>query len=105
MGDAGEIVMGADGAFRYTEAKSRSYLAQKIRDTAMNHERPVCLAEKMCDKDMVVFKATNKNDGRVRFISNKEWDSMEDTSDWNKGKPIREAGKKHVLYRQWTTCR
>ena len=26
MGDAGEIVMGEDGAFRYTEAKSRSVL-------------------------------------------------------------------------------
>ncbi|TWU05698.1 NfeD family protein [Stieleria varia] len=93
MGDAGEIVMGADGAFRYTEAKSRSYLAQKIRDTAMTNDRPVSLAEKMCDKDMVVFKATNKTDGRVRYISDKEWESMENTDDWDKGKPVREAGK------------
>ena len=55
IGDAGEIVMGADGAFRYTEAKSRSVLAQKARDTAQATGRPVALAEKLVDKDMVVF--------------------------------------------------
>jgi len=49
IGDAGEIVMGADGAFRYTEAKSRSVLAQKARDTARATGRPVALAEKMVD--------------------------------------------------------
>lgn len=93
MGDAGEIVMGADGAFRYTEAKSRSVLAQKVRDTAQATGRPLALAEKMTDKDMVVFRAVNKADGSVRYISDKEWESMEDTEDWKKGKPIREAGK------------
>lgn len=30
IGDAGEIVMGADGAYRYTEAKSRSVLCKKF---------------------------------------------------------------------------
>lgn len=93
MGDAGEIVMGADGAFRYTEAKSRSVLAQKVRDTAKATGRPLALAEKMTDKDMVVFRAVSKTDGTVRYISDKEWDSMEGTDNWEKGKPIREAGK------------
>lgn len=92
MGDAGEIVMGADGAFRYTEAKSRSVLAQKVRDTAKATGRPVALAEKMVDKDMVVFRATNKESGETRFFSNKEWDALEDAEAWDKGKPIREAG-------------
>ena len=93
IGDAGEIVMGADGAFRYTEAKSRSVLAQKVRDTAQATGRPLALAEKMTDKDMVVFRAVNKEDGSVRYISDKEWESMEDADQWEKGKPIREAGK------------
>lgn len=93
MGDAGEIVMGADGAFRYTEAKSRSVLAQKVRDTAQATGRPLALAEKMTDKDMVVFRAVHKTDGTVRYISDKEWESMEDTDDWEQGKPVREAGK------------
>ncbi|TWU42871.1 NfeD family protein [Novipirellula artificiosorum] len=93
MGDAGEIVMGADGAFRYTEAKSRSVLAQKVRDTAAATGRPMALAEKMTDKDMVVFKATYKEDGTVRYFSDKEWVAMEDQDEWNKGPPVREAGK------------
>ena len=95
MGDAGEIVMGADGAYRYTEAKSRSVLAQKVRDTAQATGRPIVLAEKMTDKDMVVFKATNIESGDLRYFSEKEWKSLEDEDQakWKKGKPVREAGK------------
>jgi membrane-bound serine protease (ClpP class) len=93
MGDAGEIVMGADGAFRYTEAKSRSVLAQKVRDTARATGRPVALAEKMVDKDMQVFAATHKTSGETRYISDKEWETLEDAEDWEKGKRVREAGK------------
>ena len=93
IGDSGEIVMGEDGAFRYTEAKSRSVLAQKVRDTAEATGRPIALAEKMTDKDMVVFPATHKTDGTKRYFSDKEWLSLEDADDWQRGKPIREAGK------------
>ncbi|MEM8666265.1 MAG: NfeD family protein [Planctomycetota bacterium] len=93
MGDAGEIVMGADGAFRYTEAKSRSVLAQKVRDTARATGRPIALAEKMVDKDMVVFSATNNATGESKYFSDKEWDAFDDADQWTKGKPVREAGK------------
>lgn len=93
VGDAGEIVMGADGRFRYTEAKSRSVLAQKVRDTANATGRPVALAEKMVDKDMVVFDAKNKTTGEKRYFTDKEWDSLKQVDDWEKGKPVREAGK------------
>lgn len=93
MGDAGEIVMGADGAFRYTEAKSRSVLAQKVRDTARATGRPIALAEKMVDKDMVVFEARHKTDGTTRFFSDKEWESFAESDQWERGKPIREAGE------------
>ncbi len=93
MGDAGEIVMGEDGAFRYTEAKSRSAVAQKARDTAEATGRPVVLAEKMSDKDMVVFEATHKEDGRVRYISEKEWKTLKDVDQLERGKPVSEAGK------------
>lgn len=93
IGDAGEIVMGEDGRYRYTEAKSRSVLAQKVRDTAEARGRPIALAEKLVDKDLVVFAATNRNTGEQRYISNKEWDSLENRKDWEKGNPVREAGK------------
>lgn len=93
IGDAGEIVMGEDGAFRYTEAKSRSFLAQKARDTAEATGRSVALAEKMTDKDMVVYQATNKMTGEKKVFSDKELAAMKDADEWEVGKPIREAGK------------
>ncbi|MEM6776086.1 MAG: peptidase [Planctomycetota bacterium] len=93
MGDAGEIVLGPDGAFRYTEAKSRSVLAQKVRDTAEATGRPIALAEKMTDKDMIVYHATNKVNGQKRYVSDKDIAAMEDADQWRLGKPIREAGK------------
>ncbi len=93
MGDAGEITMGKDGAYRYTNAKSRSVLAQKVRDTAEATGRPLALAEKMGDKGMIVFEATTKNDGATRYFSDKEWNSREDNDQWQRGKPIREAGE------------
>lgn len=93
IGDAGEIVMGPDGAFRYTEAKSRSALAQKVRDTARQTGKPLALAEKMVDKDLVVFEATNKTTGETTYLSDREWAALENPGDWNQGRPIREAGK------------
>jgi membrane-bound serine protease (ClpP class) len=93
IGDSGEIVMGEDGAWRYTEAKSRSVLAQKVRDTAKATGRPQALAEKLVDKDLVVFSATHRKTGERRYISDREWASMEDVDQWDQGKPVREAGK------------
>lgn len=93
IGDAGEIVMGEDGAFRYTEAKSRSVLAQKARDTARATGRPEVLAEKMVDKDMIVFSATRKSDGTTRLFSDREWASLEAPEQWERGLPVREGGK------------
>ena len=93
LGDAGVIVLGLSGEFRYAEAKSRSMVAQKARDTAKATGRSEVLAEKMTDKDMVVFIAKHKKSGETKYISDKEWETMEDTDQWNQGKPIREAGK------------
>lgn len=93
LGDAGVIVLGMSGEFRYAEAKSRSMVAQKARDTAAATGRPLALAEKMTDKDMVVFPATNKTSGEQKYFSDKEWESFEDADNWDRGKPIREAGK------------
>ena len=93
LGDAGVIVLGLNGEFQYAEAKSRSMVAQKARDTAAATGRSMVLAEKMTDKDMVVFKATHQDSGEVKYVSDKEWKTLEDADQWKKGKPIREAGK------------
>lgn len=91
IGDAGMIVMGEDSAFRYAPEKARSLLAQQLRDLATQKGRPPSLVEAMVDKDLVIFKSTRKDDGTVRYISDREWNSMEDTDDWDKGKVVREA--------------
>ena len=66
---------------------------QKVRDTAEARGRPVALAEKMVDKDLVVYSATNRNTGEVRYLSNKDLESLENRDEWEKGNPVREAGK------------
>ena len=95
--------MGEDGRFRYTEAKSRSVLAQKVRDTAEARGRPVALAEKMVDKDLVVYSATNRNTGEVRYLSNKDLESLENRDEWEKG--IQSVKSGNVLHCKWQTCR
>ena len=94
IGDAGEIVMGPDGAFRYTEAKSRSFLAQRARDAAETTGRPVALAEKLVDKDLLVHAATDP-DGETVYVTDRKWESMSeaDREGWTLGPVVREAGK------------
>jgi membrane-bound serine protease (ClpP class) len=91
IGDAGMIVMGEDSAFRYAPEKARSLLAQQLRDLAAEKGRPSSLAEAMVDKDLIVFRATHREDGTVRYVSNREWDSMDDDDRWDKGRVVREA--------------
>lgn len=91
IGDAGMIVMGEDSAFRYAPEKARSLLAQQLRDLAERRGRPASLAEAMVDKDLVISKATHREDGTVRYFSNREWDSMEDADQWERGLVVREA--------------
>ncbi len=91
IGDAGMIVMGEDSAFRYAPEKARSLLAQQLRDLADRRGRPQALAEAMVDKDLVVFKSSRKEDGEVRYLSDRDWDSLEDADDWERGVVVREA--------------
>ncbi|MEM6693012.1 MAG: peptidase, partial [Planctomycetota bacterium] len=94
MGDAGVIQLGLLGV-EYAEEKFRTPVAQKARDLAKAHGRPESLAEKMVDKDLVVYRSTNKETGEVRYLSNREWESLSDdeAAELEKGKPVREAGE------------
>ncbi len=92
IGDAGMIMMGENAAYRYVPEKERSYLAQRVRMIASKAGRPPSLAEAMVDKDLIIFKAVQKTDGKVDYFSEREWNSMENTDRWEKGKQILEAG-------------
>jgi len=94
FGDAGMIMVGADAQFRYVPEKERSYLAQRVRTIAEKAGRPPSLAEAMVDKDLIVFKAVRKDDGNIAYFSEREWASMEDKDQWEKGLPVREAGNR-----------
>ena len=94
IGDAGMIMMGEDAQFRYVPEKERSYLAQRVRTIAEKSGRPPSLAEAMLDKDLVVFKAVRKDTGKVSYFSEREWTSMENKDQWEKGLPVREAGNR-----------
>lgn len=91
IGDAGMIVIGEDSAFRYAPEKARSLLAQQLRDLAEKHDRPAALIEAMVDKDLVVTRATHKENGESRYLSNRDWDSFEEADEWEKGPVVREA--------------
>lgn len=91
IGDAGMIVMGEDSAFRYAPEKARSLLAQQLRDLAEKHNRPPALIEAMVDKDLVVTRATRLEDGEVSYFSNRDWDSLDGSEQWEKGPVVREA--------------
>jgi len=91
IGDAGMIVMGEDSAFRYAPEKARSLLAQQLRDLADKHGRPRALVEAMVDKDLIVTRATRTEDGEVRYLSNRDWDSFDEADEWEQGPVVREA--------------
>ncbi|MGV3486649.1 MAG: NfeD family protein [Planctomycetaceae bacterium] len=97
IGDAGMITMGKDAAFRYVPEKERSYLAQRVRTIAEKSGRPPSLAEAMVDKDMLVYKATHKVDGSVRYFNEREWKTREDADQWQRGKEVHEAGDRTFL--------
>ncbi len=91
IGDAGMIIMGEDSAFRYAPEKARSLLAQQLRDLAEKHGRPTALVEAMIDKDLIVTRATRTEDGEVRYLSNRDWDALDNREQWEKGPVVREA--------------
>lgn len=91
IGDIGVIFMGADGAFRYAPEKARSVLAQQLRSLAEQHGRPPALAEAMVDKELVIYRVTRQADDQIRYMSNREWDALEQPEQWDRGPPVREA--------------
>lgn len=97
LGDAGEIMMDADNAFRYVPEKERSVLASQIRDLADAKGRPPALAEAMVNMDLVVYRVRNKETGETWFMSDAEIASSDNPDQWEKGPPVHESREKHFL--------
>lgn len=97
LGDAGEIMLGEDNAFRYVPEKERSPLIRLVRDLAEATGRPPALAEAMVDMDLVVFHVRNRTTGQETFLSDKEIAASDDPQQWEKIKPVFESREKQFL--------
>lgn len=97
LGDVGVIVGGPFSAFQYVEEKERSPVVSMIRTLAESKGRPAALAEAMVDKDITVFSATHREDGRTAYFTNQEWDSLPTQDQWEQGRPILEAREDNFL--------
>jgi membrane-bound serine protease (ClpP class) len=97
LGDAGQIMLAADNAFRYVPEKERSVLARHLRDLAMAKGRSPALAEAMVDMDLIVYEVKNIETGDLRFLSEAEIRSLDDPRKWEKVKLVHESREKHFL--------
>lgn len=97
MGDVGVIVGGMFSPFQYVEEKQRSPVVASIRTIAAANGRPAALAEAMVDKDVTVYSATHQEEGRRAYFTDKEWESLADADQWERGPPVFEARADNFL--------
>jgi membrane-bound serine protease (ClpP class) len=93
IGDAGPIYQDENFFFRHAEEKVRSDLVQVVRSLAEAKGRPAALAEAMVDMKTVVYEYTNAANGKVRYMTAKEVQSLHDAGQWQKGPPVEESNK------------
>lgn len=97
IGDVGVIIGGPFSPFQYVEEKQRSPVVAAIRSLADATGRPAALAEAMVDKDVIVYSLTHIDDGRQRYVTEKEWESMEEKDEWRRGPPVFESREGNFL--------
>ncbi len=90
LGDAGVIQLDENFMFQYVEEKSRTHVVRKARDLAQAKGRPPALVEAMINKDLVVYRATDKTTGQVTYKSDKELEAA-GAGNWEKGAPVQES--------------
>lgn len=83
LGDIGPISMKAGGQFEHAEEKVVSYLREIARTLAQKKGRPPALLMSMIDKRLPVYRVTNRETGRVWFLS--ETEIQEQGGQWEKG--------------------
>ena len=96
IGDAGVIQeTAAGGAFERAEEKIVSPFLQFMADLARRKNRPVALLQAMVDKDLEVFAATNKQTGKVSYLSQFEIDAA--NGEWVQGNVVEESRRGILL--------
>jgi membrane-bound serine protease (ClpP class) len=96
IGDAGPIEIGKNQQFEHAPQKILGPLQATLRNLAEKKKRPAALLEAMANKDLVVYRVTNRKDpGRVWYMSDSEWRAQKDK--WDKGAVVPESEKDKLL--------
>ncbi len=96
IGDAGVIdEVGQGGRFEFVPQKLLGPLRVTLTTLAEKKHRPPALLEAMMNKDLAVFKVTQRNTGHISYMSEEEIHNSND--EWIKGDPISEAGHDKLL--------
>ncbi|APZ92559.1 SDH family Clp fold serine proteinase [Fuerstiella marisgermanici] len=90
IGDAGVIQeTEAGGAFERAPEKIKSDFLVTVQNLAERKNRPVALLQAMVDKDLTVYQATNKETGRVTYMT--ELEIQDSNEEWVKGPVVPES--------------
>lgn len=89
FGDAEPIEIRPGQPFERAPEKVLSPLRESMGTLAERKQRPIALAQAMCDKDLVVYRVTHRDDGRVWYLSDDEIHRAGD--EWVKGRPVSET--------------
>lgn len=96
IGDAGAIRETAEGgAFERAPEKVLSPLKQLLGELARRKNRPVALAQAMCDIDLPVYQVTHKTKGTVTYMTEAEIHEAGD--EWVQGPLVQESKKGWLL--------
>ena len=96
IGDAGAIRETAEGgAFERAPEKVLSPLKQLLGELARRKNRPVALAQAMCDIDFPVYQATHKTKGTVTYMTEDEIHAAGE--EWVQGPLVVESKKGWLL--------
>jgi len=95
IGDAGPIELKPGGVFERAPEKILSPLRAALKTMAERKGRPVALCEAMADRSLKVFQATNRDTGRVTYMSEAELNQA--AGEWQQGPQVREANGELLL--------
>ena len=95
IGDAGPIEIQDGGGFERADEKILSVVRTTMKTLAERKGRPAAVAMAMADKNLNVYRATNKQTGDVTFMTEEELFDAQD--EWVKGPRIDDAGNGVLL--------
>ncbi len=82
IGDAGPIAIAPGGPFEHAPEKILSRLSSRIRELAEAGQRPAGLAEAMVDRSVEVFQVRDREQDRLRLMTEAEMQAEGPESRW-----------------------